>query len=93
MKLFGLLHCIRKDGYSLNCHCKRLVKIRYRKSAVLDYAGLHVLFFITKKHSFFCIQINIAADEFRATHSLYRKSASWIIGSSKSLHYITFLLS
>ena len=41
----------------------------------LDYAGLHVLFFITKKQSFFSIQINSAADEFRATHSLYRKSA------------------
>ena len=56
---------------------------------LLDYAGLHVLFFITKKLCFFCIQINIAADEFRATHSLYRKSASWI---SSTLGFVVALL-
>ena len=43
------------------------------------------MFFITKKQSFFCIQINIAADEFRASHSLYRKSASWICFALKAL--------
>ena len=46
------------------------------ETSVLDYAGLQVLFFISKKLCFFCIQINFAADEFRAAHSLYRKSAS-----------------
>ena len=40
------------------------------ETSVLDYAGLQVLFFISKKLCFFCIQINFAADEFRAAHSL-----------------------
>ena len=39
----------------------------------------------------FFTQVDFAADEFRATHSLYRKSASWIIASQKQAVHFTAL--